>query len=82
MTAWISGQEVGWIVLAVVGWIAVVAAAVGVGIHYVRSSRRPLRHTLTPSPLEVLERRYAAGEIDRRRFEEAAARLREHELDR
>jgi putative membrane protein len=34
-----------------------------------------------PSPLGILERRYATGEIDREQFDDARARLREHELD-
>jgi putative membrane protein len=31
--------------------------------------------------LDILEHRYAAGEIDREDFDDARARLREHEID-
>jgi len=41
----------------------------------------PRRPPALPSPLDILERRYAAGEITREDFDEARARLREHELD-
>jgi putative membrane protein len=74
-----SGQDVLWVVLALFIWLVLVAAAVAVGAHQIRS-RRPLPPAL-PSPLDILERRYAAGEIDRDQFDDARARLREHELD-
>jgi uncharacterized membrane protein len=78
-----GGQDAAWIVLALVVWMALIAAAVGIGIHYVRSLRpvSPSRPSL-PSPLDILERRYAAGEISREDFDEARARLREYNLDR
>ena len=73
------GQNYGWIVVGLAVWLAVVAAAVLVGVRMIRTSRpRPVR---PPSPLDLLERRFAAGDITRNDFDEARARLREHELD-
>jgi putative membrane protein len=70
------GQDYGWILLGLTVWLAVVAAAVLVGVHLIRTSRpHPVR---PPSPLDLLERRFAAGEITRDDFDEARARLREH----
>lgn len=74
-----GGQDALWIVLALSIWLLAVAAAVTLGLHLVLS-RRPAARPL-PSPLDILERRYAAGEIDREQFDDARARLREHELD-
>jgi putative membrane protein len=75
-----EGQDALWIVLALTFWaLAVVAGGVAVGVHLIRSRRPTTRRV--PSPLDILERRYAAGEIDREQFDDARARLREHELD-
>ena len=72
-------QDVLWIILALSFWFLLVAAAVALGVHLVRS-RRPVARAV-PSPLDILERRYAAGEIDREQFDDARARLREYEID-
>ncbi|MFG1813558.1 SHOCT domain-containing protein [Kribbella sp. NPDC049174] len=74
-----GGQDVVWIVLALMLWLALVAGAVGLGVHLIRQSRPAPR--VLPSPLDILERRYAAGELDRDEFDDARARLREHEID-
>lgn len=69
-----------WSVTVIVVWILVSAAAAWVAIRLLRPRRRQPPPTL-PSPLDILERRFAAGEITREDFDEARARLREHELD-
>jgi putative membrane protein len=78
-----GGLDAIWVVVVLVVWAVSIAAAVGIGVMYVRAlqPKRPSRPTLL-SPLDILERRYAAGEIDREDFDEARARLREHEIDR
>jgi len=60
-------------------WLAVVAGAIAVGVHLIRQ-RAPQPRRL-PSPLDILERRFAAGELGRHEFDEARARLREREID-
>jgi putative membrane protein len=76
------GPDIVWVVLFLVLWAASIASAVGIVVHYVRSPQlpQPSRPTL-PSPLDILEHRYAAGEIDREDFDEARARLREDRID-
>ena len=74
-----GGQDALWIFVALSIWSLAVAAALALGVHLIRS-RRPTTRPL-PSPLDMLERRYATGEIDREQFDDARARLREHELD-
>ena len=68
-----------WIVLVVVLWAVVLAGAAWATARLVR--RPHPRPTALPSPLDILERRFAAGDITREDFDEARARLREHELD-
>jgi uncharacterized membrane protein len=72
------GQDFGWILLGLTIWLAVVAGAVLVGVRMIRTTRP--RHVRPPSPLDLLERRFAAGEMTLEDFDEARARLREHEL--
>jgi putative membrane protein len=69
-----------WSVTLIVVWVLVSGAAAWVAIRLLRPRRRPPPPTL-PSPLDILERRYAAGEITHEDFDEARARLREHEID-
>jgi putative membrane protein len=68
----------GWIVFGLMIWLAAIGGAVAVAV---RSVRRPPPPAVLPSPLEILERRFAAGKITRDDFDEARARLREHEID-
>ena len=75
-----GGQDALLIFLVLSIWSLAVAAAVALGVHLIRSRRRPAARPM-PSPLGILERRYATGEIDREQFDDARARLREHELD-
>jgi len=69
-----------WIVAAAVLWILLVGGAVWAVARIVQ--RPPHRPVELPSPLDILERRYAEGKISREDFDEARARLREHALDR
>jgi putative membrane protein len=75
-----TGPDAGWILLALTLWALAVAGALWLGAQLVRRPRPT--PTSLPSPLDILERRYAAGEITREDFDEARARLREYELDR
>jgi putative membrane protein len=68
-----------WSVLVLVLWILVAGGAAVVAIRMIRQPQR--RPPSLPSPLDILERRFAAGEITRDEFDDARARLREHELD-
>lgn len=69
----------GWIALWFALWAVSVGGSVWVAVRLVhRPSPRP---AALPSPLGVLERRFAAGAITREEFDEARARLREHDLD-
>ncbi|MFI7063639.1 SHOCT domain-containing protein [Kribbella sp. NPDC050124] len=73
------GAGMGWMVFGLVLWALTVGAAAWGTFWFLH---RPLpRRTSIPSPLDILERRFAAGQITREDFDEARARLREHELD-
>ena len=74
-----SGMGMGWILILGILWVLVAAGAVWVAVRLVRQSRP--RPASIPSPLDILERRFAAGKITREDFDDARARLREHELD-
>lgn len=71
-----GGQDVLWVILALSVWILLVVAAVIFVVQLLRG-RRPVSPAL-PSALDILERRYAEGKIDRDQFDDARARLREH----
>jgi len=74
------GIGIGWMVLGVTLWVLLLGAAAWVSVWVVHRPRpRPVG---LPSPLDILERRFAAGRITREEFDDARARLREHELDR
>ena len=74
------GSGGAWMIGAGIAWVLLAGAALWVATWLVR--RPPRRHPSLPSPLDILERRFAAGEISREEFDEGRARLREHELDR
>ena len=74
-----GGQGLGWVLVFLTIWLALVAGAIAVGVHLIRQ-RAPQPQRL-PSPLDILERRFAAGELGRDEFDEARARLREREID-
>jgi putative membrane protein len=69
-----------WSIAVLVLWALVVGVAAWAAVRVIRHPHRQVHRTL-PSPLDILERRFAAGEITRDDFDEARARLREHELD-
>ncbi|HWD77379.1 MAG TPA: SHOCT domain-containing protein [Kribbella sp.] len=69
-----------WSVVMLVFWVALAAGAAWAAVKLIGQPRKQPPRQL-PSPLDILERRYAAGEITREDFDEARARLREHELD-
>lgn len=74
------GPDLGWILLGSTVWLAAIGGAVALTV---RAIRNPPPHPVAryPSPLDLLERRLASGEITREDFDEARARLREHDLD-
>jgi putative membrane protein len=69
----------GWIVFGLTVWLAAIGGAIALTIRTIHHPQPP--PSAVPSPLEILERRFAAGKITREDFDEARARLREHELD-
>ncbi|WP_344196178.1 SHOCT domain-containing protein [Kribbella karoonensis] len=75
-----TGGAAFWSVLMLVLWVAIVGGAAWVTVWLIRHPRRQPRPQL-PSPLDILERRFAAGEITQEEFDDARARLREHQLD-
>lgn len=75
-----TGLGVGWIIFLASLWILLAGGAVWITISLVC---RPRPHPASlPSPLDILERRFAAGKMTREDFDEARARLRAHDLDR
>lgn len=73
------GIDAGWIVAALVLWVLAIAGATWGTVRLIHRPRpRPVG---LPSPLDILERRFAAGAITREEFDDARARLREHDLD-
>lgn len=73
------GIGAGWMVAALVLWTLVVGGATWGTVRLIHRPRTP--PVGLPSPLEILERRFAAGAMTREEFDDARARLREHELD-
>lgn len=69
-----------WSIAMLFLWVLLVGGAAWATVRMLRHPRRSPPPTL-PSPLEILERRFAAGEITREDFDEARARLHEHHLD-
>jgi putative membrane protein len=65
--------------LVVLLWAFAVGGATWGALRLVRRPRP--RPTSVPSPLDLLERRFAAGEITREDFDQACVRLRHHDLD-
>ncbi|MGW1344467.1 SHOCT domain-containing protein [Kribbella sp. NPDC002412] len=73
------GAGMGWMVFGLALWVLAVGIAVWGTVRLIH--RPPPRPAGLPSPLDILERRFAAGQLTREDFDEARARLREHELD-
>ena len=65
---WVLGMHYLWWVF----WILVIAILV---VMLTRGRPRENSNPAPPTPLEILERRYAAGEISTQEFEERKARL-------
>jgi putative membrane protein len=76
MSGW---GAVGWILMALF-WIAVIALIVWAVIRLTQSSRG--RDRQVESPREILDRRFASGEIDTAAYEEARGRLSEQRSGR
>ena len=75
-----AGLGAGWIIFVMALWVLLAGGAAWATIYLV-SRPRP-RPASLPSPLDILERRFAAGKMTREDFDEARARLRDHDLDR
>jgi putative membrane protein len=74
-----SGWGAGGSILMAVFWIALIALIVWAVVRLVQSSGgryRDRQHAETPQ--EILDRRFARGEIDTAAYEDARARLAEH----
>ena len=69
-----------WSITVLVLWVLILVGAAWVTVRLIRHPHRTPPPTL-PSPLDILERRFAAGKITRDDFDEARARLHEHNLD-
>jgi putative membrane protein len=69
-----------WWVLVLVLWVVLLGGAAWAALRMIDRPRGQAPRRL-PSPLDILERRFAAGELTHDEFDEARARLREHELD-
>jgi len=65
---WMLGMHLFW-------WFFWVLLIVGLVLLLVRRQAEPPPARREPSALEILERRYAAGEISTQEFEERKARL-------
>lgn len=74
-----GGIAAGWIVLAATLWALAVGGVAWGAVRLI--NRSPPTPVGLPSPLDILERRLAAGLITHAEFDDARARLREHELD-
>ncbi|MEV0804059.1 hypothetical protein AB0I34_40650 [Kribbella sp. NPDC050281] len=68
----------GWIVFGLTIWLAAIGGAIVLAI---RTIHHPPPPRALPSPLDILERRYATGKMTRDDFDEARARLHEYEID-
>lgn len=73
------GSTVGWMLSAGVVWVLLAIGALWGAVRLIRQP--PPRPRSLPSPLDIIERRFAAGEMTREEFDDARARLREHGLD-
>ncbi|MEU8223670.1 SHOCT domain-containing protein [Kribbella sp. NPDC048915] len=74
------GASMFWWIAALVLWALVLGGTAWAAVVIIGRTRRQPPRSL-PSPLDILERRFAAGEITAEQFDEARARLREHQLD-
>ncbi len=81
-----AGMGVGWVFMGLF-WIALIGAIVWLVVELARTGHRPNQGTpyqtpatgfgpvATPSPLEVLDRRLAAGKIDLATYQQVRAAL-------
>lgn len=65
---WNSSYSEGWMVVHGAFWIIILAALVIGTVYLLRSSRREGNERAGQTPLEILDRRYAEGEIDREEY--------------
>ncbi|TWD84656.1 hypothetical protein FB561_5850 [Kribbella amoyensis] len=74
-----SATDPAWIFVMVALWAVAIGTAFWLGARLLQRQHRP--PPAFPSALDILERRLASGDISYAEFDEARARLREHELD-
>ncbi len=70
MMNWGSGMGWGWSIIMMAFWIAVVVGIIFLIRWVVLSTDRKSEHRAEESALDILDKRYARGEINKEEFEE------------
>jgi len=73
-----SFDDVGWKLLMPIGFLTVVVSLVG-GVSYLASRRGTAEAAQSESPVALLEKQYARGDIDEEEFQRRRANLSDDE---